>query len=453
MTRRRELLWVSGTVLLILLPNLVTAARSPTVWMDEVMLAEPAANLLLGRGLVSNAWPRFAPSRAWAGNAPLHTWLLAPWIAVWGLTPTAVRAINFLYIGVAALLLWAAVRSFELIRAPVLRIALVALVLCENAVVFSYRGGRYDTLGVLLVAMAAAAAAVKTPALRTALLVLIGIPVPFAGLQLVPYAAVVFLALLLVFGPRTLRATVPSGAGIAAGGALLYAVFRALGTWDAFVLAVRGQRTGAEAGAGMVLGADPTLLLAIAALLIGVKTWRRFDVLALVLVAAVPIVVGLSGRFPRYYLWMIAIPAVVAATGVWERLPSRRAGLAVAALLIFGAMAGLPARLAVTAIEWRQRDYAPVEDLVARGIKPGDVVYADWQAFYGIVHTGARVYYPAYSLAPEEKASLTRLMISPDDFGSVSQALGGRWREMDCLRSAPYGLGAKLYSLCVYARE
>ena len=370
---RKELFWVGATIFVIFLVNLATAARSPTVWMDEVMLADPAANLVVaGRGFTSTAWPRYGSTRMWAGNAPLHSWLLAPWVAVWGLTPTAVRAINFVYISLAAWLLWAAVRRSGFIRSPRLRIALVVLVLCENAVVFSYRGGRYDTLGVLLLAIAAAGAVAKAPALRMALLVFAGIAIPFAGLQLIPYAVVVCAALLLVFGARTLRVSLPLGVGVAAGGALLYATFRALGIWDAFVPAIREQMVG-EAGSAKLLVADPTLVLATAALLLGAAFgwklgWRRFDVLALVLLVAVPAVLGWTGRFPHYYLWMIGIPALVAAVQVWERLQARRIGWVVAALLIGGAMAGLPARLAIMAIEWPRRDYAPVEALISRTV-------------------------------------------------------------------------------------
>jgi hypothetical protein len=447
-TPRREWLWVSGAVLLILLINLLTASRSPTVWQDEVMFAEPAANVILGRGLTSNAWPKYTPTALWAGNAPLHTWLLVPWLWVWGLTPAAVRAVNFVYVGIAAMLLWWAVRRSRMIESPLPRVALVVLLLCENAVVFSYRSGRYDAIGVLLLGAAAAAVAADAPALA---LVLIGIPIPFAGLQLLPYAAVVGVVLLVVFGLRSLRITLPLGFGAAVGCVLLYAVFRSLGAWDAFVLAVRGWRADAGLGSAIaeypkVLATDPSLLLALVVLLMGV---RRSGVLSLFLLAAVPVALGISGRFPRYYLWMLAIPMLVAAVQSWQKTRFRKIG---AALLIAGALAGLPARLALAAVEWHRRDYTPVEELIARSVRPADVVVADWQAFYGLYRVRAHAYYPARQLSADEKAAITKLVIAPEDFARVSAMIGGAWRDVDGLLAAK-GLNAKLYSLHVYARE
>jgi hypothetical protein len=472
-TSTQELLWVAGMILFILLVNLFTASRSPTVWSDEVMFTEPAANVVLGKGLTSTAWPRLTPETTWAGNAPLHTWLLVPWIKVFGLTPTVVRAVGFMYVGLAAFLLWWAVRTSRLVTLPLLRVGLVVVILFDTAVSFSYRSGRYDALGMLLAAMVAATVAAR-PSLRFAFscLVPIGILVPFTGLQLVPYAIVVSLVSFAVFGPRTLRLSIPLGLGVAMGGVLLYATLLKLGNWDAFVLSVRGFRGTDQAISSYVtrlldsfraLGTDPLLLLVIVVLLLGVLSvqlrnanWRRFDVMALILVIAVPTIVGFSGRFPNYYLWMISIPGIIAAFQVCERFRRgdarlRRLSWAVGALLVIGAMSGLPARLAVTMIEWSRRDYEPVEALVSRAVKGDDVIFADWQAFYALARVGATVYYPAYRMNPHEKAALTKLIVAPEDFQRIIITLGGNWHEVGALHSAPYGLGAKLYNLRIYA--
>jgi len=469
-----ELLWVAGVILFILLVNLFTASRSPTVWTDEVMFTEPAANVVLGNGLTSTAWPRLTSEKTWAGNAPLHTWLLVPWIKVFGLTPTAVRAVGFVYVGLATLLLWWAVRTSQLVKLPLLRVGLVVAILFDNAVSFSYRSARYDALGMLLAAMLAATVAARlSPRFAFVCLVSIGILVPFTGLQLVPYAIVFSLVLLAVFGPRTLRLSIPLGLGIAIGGVLLYATLLRLGAWAGFVLSARYFRGTDQVSSSHVtklltslreLGTDPLLLLVIVVLLLGVvlggrrrdANWRRFDVMALILVVTVPTMVGLSGRFPRYYLWMITIPGIVAAFQVCERFRvdarSRRLSWAVGTLLVIGAMAGLPARLAVTMIEWSRRDYSPVEALVSRSVKSDDVILADWQAFYPLARAKATVYYPAYQMDPHEKAALTKLIVAPEDSQRIIMTLGGNWHEVDALYSVPYGLGAKLYDLRIYAR-
>ena len=113
---RKEFLHVLVVHGLFVLVNLLTAARSPTVWLDEIRFKDPAANLVEGHGLTSTAWEFQSAQELWAGNAPLHTWLLVLWIKMFGLTPTAVRAVNFVYIAIAALLLWVGVRRLGLIE-------------------------------------------------------------------------------------------------------------------------------------------------------------------------------------------------------------------------------------------------------------------------------------------------------------------------------------------------
>jgi hypothetical protein len=466
-------------VLLVVL-NLLTASRSPTVWNDEVVFTDPAANFVEGHSLTSTAWPFQTAQEVWAGNAPLHTWLLVPWIKLFGLTPTSVRAVNFVYIAIAALLLWVAVRRLGLISSPRLRVALVVLVLLEYAVVFCYRSGRYDSLGILLAAAVMAAATVRSQATRVVLVAAIGVLAPFTGLQLIPYAVVVAAVLLLVFGTPTLRVTIPLGVGIAMGGALLYAVLHALGAWQGFLRSVQLQRAGFEVPAGMaqVLAAiikapqhafldDPSLMPLLIALAIGLasswggadRTWRRVNLAVVALCLAVPICLGLLAIFPTYYIWMISVPALLGATVVWERLQassSRRlqsAGIAVATLLALAGAMGLPARLGVTVLQWSRRDYAPVEALVSRYVRGGDVVFGDPQPFYALHHVRARTFYRGYRMTPRDKASVTLIVISPRELPEAIELIGGSWREIGALPSAEFGLRAKPYDLAVYARD
>ena len=51
-----EVIWVGALLAAFLAINLLTASLSPTVWMDEVMLADPAINLHLFGRFVSSAW-------------------------------------------------------------------------------------------------------------------------------------------------------------------------------------------------------------------------------------------------------------------------------------------------------------------------------------------------------------------------------------------------------------
>jgi hypothetical protein len=207
----------------------------------------------------------------------------------------------------------------------------------------------------------------------------------------------------------------------------------------------------------------PTFLVLVIGLALsrtaGIKTWRRADVAAVVLCFVVPVFVGISAHFERFYIWMVSVPALVGALTVWDRLrivPSKRlqsASIAIAVLLAIAGMVGLPARLGVTALEWKRRDYTQVEAFVSRYVRTGDVVFADWQAFYALHHVRARAFYPRYPMTPRERDSVNMMVISPQDLPEVSTMLGGRWNEIAALRSGERGLGAKLYNLVVYARE
>jgi hypothetical protein len=474
------LLQVFAVLVLLVLLNVLTASRSPTVWSDEVVFADPAANLLEGNGLTSTAWPYQTARERWCGNAPLHTWLLIPWIGVFGLTPTSVRAVNYLYMALVGLLLWVAIRRFGLISSPRLRVACVALMLLENAIVFSYRSGRYDALGILLTAAVFAAATMRSSAARVATVVTTGVLVPLTGLQLIPYAVAVALVLLLVFGTQTLRVTAPLGVGIAMGGAALYVILHSIGAWQGFMTSVYRQRVSFEVPTNItqaLLSAlreplhmfldDPSLVPMLMVLLIGLalagssdlKTWRRADVAALMLCFVIPVIVGITAHFERFYIWMVSVPVLVGTLTVWDRLrsvssqPLRSARTVIVFLLGIAGMVGLPARLGVTVLEWKQRDYAQVETLVSRHVRAGDVVFADWQAYYALHHVRARAFYPRYPMSPSEKDAVTMMVIPPQDLPQASKILGGRWHEVGALNSPGRGLGARLYDLAVYARE
>jgi hypothetical protein len=53
---RRETLLVIALCGAVLAFNLATAERFPVPWVDEIMFADPAVNLLLGNGFTSSAW-------------------------------------------------------------------------------------------------------------------------------------------------------------------------------------------------------------------------------------------------------------------------------------------------------------------------------------------------------------------------------------------------------------
>src|SRR4051794_38754213 len=89
--------WNDGAPILVLtivflIANLLTASLSPTVWVDEVLYADPAIRLLERGTFSSSGWYAQSKEEFWAGNVPLHQILLYGWIRLFGVSPTSVRS-------------------------------------------------------------------------------------------------------------------------------------------------------------------------------------------------------------------------------------------------------------------------------------------------------------------------------------------------------------------------
>lgn len=461
-------------LLLILLPfvalNLATAPRSPTIWKDEVMFADAAANAVLRRGFFSSAWPAQSVQETWAGNAPLHTWLLIPWIKLWGFSPTAVRSVNYVYASLGAILLWVALWRSGLLQHRWARLGAVLLLLCEHCVTFGYRSGRYDTLGLLLVLAALAAATVRNPATRAGCLVLLGVLMPLAGLYLLPFIATVCLLLLAFYKARSLRWTLPLGLGVALGGGLLLAILAALGGLPGFFRSVHHYHRDLPQRLAILRGTladfaalDVSAVLALAALLLALVYLRhRLILLSLALAVCVPAALTFSSGFPPYYAWMVGVPAMLAALTAADMMYPKHPFVArvLALLLVVGALLGLPLRLARMGAEWSARSYAPVADFVPRHVSASDVVLADPQTFYAIKPIARMDYYPYYlaSATAAEKRAINKIILQPEDLAEVKKELGGDWEEIAWLNTAPGQItrwsraGARSYALTVCRR-
>ena len=149
--RRGEFLLYAILFTAFLAANLITSARSPVIWQDEVMFADPAVNLYLGHGFTTSAW--FQPrDTVFAGNSPLYSLCLYPWMGLFGFSVTAVRALNYVLILGVIVICWLALDRVGLVRDRAGRLVFALLVLCADGVTYSYRSGRYDCLGMLIVA-------------------------------------------------------------------------------------------------------------------------------------------------------------------------------------------------------------------------------------------------------------------------------------------------------------
>jgi hypothetical protein len=454
--------------------NLATASRSPTVWHDEVMFADPAVNLATGNGFTSTAWPCQRYDEPFAGNAPLHSLLLAGWLKLFGISPTAVRSFNYvLMVGVVALCCYGA-SAHGWIRRPGMILLLAALLYGGFAITFSYRSGRYDILGVLWCTALFAASSARNRAIRRLLYFAIGLLIPITGLQLILYAFAMGIVLLVLLRGRALELLIATGLGMMLSLGLWRLWLGHEGVYPQFIASIRtvGDNSLATRIRGIINGykADPsTLLLLVAAVALLIAPWRsnrlRRDspLLAGILLALlVPPIVGMSGQFPVYYAWMAFIPVCVGVLAAleahWNVLP-RWLAYGCTALALLATM-GLPARLALTLREWRLRDYDPIRQFVANNVRKGDWVLSDFPEYYPAKRAAGRVFFPPYLrvIGPEEKQRINVIIAaSPATVQQAIPILGGRWNAIALFSSDAVHLqsragSAKLYDCTIYRR-
>ena len=210
---------------LFVLVNLLTASRSPTVWIDEVMYTDPAANLYFGKGFTSTAWHAQTSNEFWAGNAPLHQILLYPWISMFGFSPTAVRSLNYVFMIVSGIMLWFAVVRLRLVNTPWARIALVILLLSGYGITFSYRSGRPDCVAISLFLACVLACSSKSKWVRYLLMVGVSTLFPIAQLQLAAYSFFLGVVLVLFLKKSFLREFLCVLIGLAGGFTCLYFLY------------------------------------------------------------------------------------------------------------------------------------------------------------------------------------------------------------------------------------
>lgn len=466
-------------VAVVLLLNLLTAERSPTVWLDEVCYVDPAVNLLSGNGFVSSAWYGQTQEAFWAGNVPLHAFGLAGWMKVWGVGMVQARSLNYVLAALAALCFWRGALVGGWLKTSCARLGFATLLLSSFGICYSYRSGRPDALLLLLFAVIFHAWSAPGGPVRRLMLFVASALVPWAGLQGLPLLAVTGV-FLLAWRKRAALADVAVLAGGSLTGVLgLVLLYHSHGVLDAFVASISSHHTlgqtltlpellAEKLGKAKTLLADVSLLALMGGsglslllfrkrlgsdLVEGVCRGLSFAVLAALAVFSL-------GKFPLFYSWMAFVPVALS----WAALlDGAMAGGAVAArnLLVgcglVAAFLGLPLRLGVTVKEWDRRDYGPVRELVQKNITPEDCVFASFQAYHAVKPWARETLVSSYARAitPDEKERVTCLIIAPADHSETVHLIGGTWRDTGAAVSPRVdgaNLGAKPYDLRIWRR-
>ncbi|MBV8486875.1 MAG: hypothetical protein JO161_01220 [Planctomycetaceae bacterium] len=485
--RRTELVLGAFFLSSFLAVNLATASRSPVIWQDEVMFADPAANLYFGNGFTTTAWFQ-SRTTLFAGNSPLYSLCLYLWISLFGFDVASIRSLNYVLIGAVGVIGLLALQRFGLVRSPIPRAVFLLLILAGDGVTYSYRSGRYDCLGMLLATALTLTLSFPHGKVRNLALLLLSTLVPWAGLQLLAYVALGGLLLLLLRGRSALFELLMMGAGCAAGLASLFVFFLENGVWREFVKSVAilsgarqplAHRLVEAAGAPLSELSSILVLAALGVVLISALRRNRVQLRSPLVIGPlvgllVPCLLALLSKYSRYYTWMAFIPMAGCLAAELESGRVSSVRRFVIPLVILACLAGLPARLAVACHEWTLRDPNPVDRFVAEQVRPSDWVYSEYEAYYPTKRMAAVVFLPPYAgltpgmeqvtppLSEAEKNRVDVLILKPATREETLQYFQGRWTMVghyaadgDARSSiaATLGRGSKPYELLVYRRQ
>jgi hypothetical protein len=455
--------------------NVFTSPKSPTVWVDEVAYSDPSVNFVLNGDFTSTAWGTQGPNELWAGNVPLHQFFLIGWLEVFGVSPTSVRSMNYIFVIVGVILLWFLMRNKDL-SSPIFRLATVVLLLCGQGITFSYRSGRPDMIGFLLVCAGAAALLLKGRT-RYGLLACTGALIPWAGLQFVPYTALLCGCIIFWNRKLFLRTSLSvAGGGIAGTGGLIW-FYKLNSVWDDFLQSVAPHTAASSSvntfdGLQIYMGDISYLtVLLVSILFLIYKIYKSnftdispFFLYGLTAGVLTPIVLYALGKYPQYYTWMAYLPLVTGACIQASFISWSQWKSWIGIGLLGFACVWLPARVGVTILQWEARSYEPIESLAKNTISEEDTVYASNQAYYGAKKNASVVYLPG-SLSGRrsedekiERAPIDKVIIDPRQSEKLLSELGGEWRQLgqigeDAERKEI--LGRKLaspYRLATYVR-
>lgn len=480
MKHNRSELWALLLICVIFVAvNLATATRSPTVWIDEVSYADPAVNLATGKGFTSSAWYAQSKTETWAGNTPLYPLMLSGWIGVFGFDILQVRSMNYVLILIAVVCVWYGLRVSKLVTNPATRLWMTALLLCGYNISFVYRGARPDSVLMLLFAFVFLACCLTKRWSRYSLLALSSFLIPVAGFSGLPFLAFAGLLWLIITRMKGWKDVAVAGVASATGLASLLLAYQRLGLLEPFLASTQSHSSLSQAKGGLaqlfnwwaymlndfkVDGSLWSLLFGVIGVLL--LAWRlvgmdavKKPLLILLFSFVTPIFLIISGKFIIYYGWILFVPLVFVWGLLRDSLPQQQAWLrhALVFVALVSCAAGLPLRLGLTLKEWQARDYAPVRELASKVVTPDDIVYSDQQAYYAVKPLAAETMIGFYLkiMTPEEKESVSLLLVNPADLERVSGSIGGVWQPEASEASVVGGLsqvGAPKYNLAAYRR-
>ena len=479
-------LWCVALVLFVAFNAAISLDLQP-VWLDEVTVADPAVNLYLGKGFTSTGWQYQTKEEFWASNAPLHQILLFHWLKLFKLSPLSVRSMNFVLMAGIILMTWLAVVRMSLVRTWQGRAAMFALLTCTAGLTFNYCAGRYDCIGILLCVTIFFGFSLQKEWQRWGTMVAAATFIPLAGVNLLPYVALMGGMCVAMFGLRYVRELGFVVLGLVIGASFLYMLYATNQVANVILTSAGGHalydvvdksaavRDGNTAS--KVLYTLTHLPHMLALRLKDLGTWythdRSYVLLALFVVGSavyafrkralprisvltfgaaaallVPFGLGLARNYPFYYSWMSLLPLAITAGHLVSRRFEERSvlweRLALGGLLVFACYWGMPQRMVRMHQEAElSGPYQRLDAFLAAQTKPGDCAYADFEPYYGLIARTRYTLLPTYKdmMNETERRELSLIVVRRENADKAQQIVGGEWQKTAELNEpAPYDL-------------
>jgi hypothetical protein len=474
-----------GVVLLLItftLLSLLICTRTPAVFNDEVVYVDPAANLYFHNGFSSTMWAQ-GRQEFWCGNVPLYQGILFLTYKCFGFGFLQTRAINLLLTVLGASLVWAGVRMTNLIKSPAFRLLGLLLLLSGSVSNKTFRVGRYDTTMFFVCSIVFFIWGLPSSwKSKKLLLVASGALLPFAGVPLLPYTAMMLLFILILKGFGEFKNILATGIGLISGLFGLYSFYRHFGAWQEFMkivlpftgaghLDAAGKATLGDFLIGKHLGEESLLtsffgnplshfdeknlfdisafLLFIVLIFLTVLLWKKSDsrarkvmVFGFMLTLVLPPFMATVGHYRSFYRWMSYIPLTWVVMALLEN--TMNADLSVMRRMVIKCVMGIsifmgiPFYTVTTLTAWTSRSERPLERIAEKLVHADDVVICDFKSYFA-VKSRARIVYCCGLVARGDFSKITDLpsrevtllCIFPDEFDEVTKTLGGKWHKVD----------------------
>ncbi len=447
---------------LFLLVNWITGTRSPPVWCDEIFFVDPAWNLAEGRGFTSVGFGLQREGELWAAAPPLYPLVLASWLKVWGGGVLQARSLNYVFALVAAGLIVRATALGGVIGRPWARVGLFVILLTASGIAFAYRCGRLDTMLSMLVGVGFYCAMARPCVPGLVASGLCAMAMAWAGFQVCAYAALLGLVGLVWLRGRFMGRFLAFAVGGGVGLCVLYAYFRWAGGLEKVIEYTRYHMNSYFLGSNGFEDSSYRILLLCCLVAVALgwalreKGMARGGLAGLALGVGLPCCIMVLGHFPIYYSWMGILPAAVGLMSCADDRAAARFGgrweiCAVGVVVAAVALPGLPARLGLTVLQWRQRAYENVEAMVEGHVARGSLVGCSYPAYYAVRrHAGEAVLVGAPAgLSARTRERIGYVVADREAFQKFREVAGGSWEEV---ASVPE-VGRRVYPLVVFRRE